>query len=400
MPLVHFLIKWTRIYWFRLLKRICLSHTRSQKLWVFGARERFRYDENSKHLFEYVNRHRPDIHAVWLTRDPAIRHHLRAQGLDARMSHSIGGYTAQFMAGISFVNVSYRDVNWFLLYGCPVVQLWHGTPMMENDLKYLGEEYAFVTLASEEFLTKQHLGDPKVFDFRLTGYPRADSLARTDIAPAVKHLKQRYGFDKLVLYVPTHRRPPQWDGKGKPVVEYGLFGPYGFDFHAMEALMEKHNALFVLKLHPLQPFADAASAEHFENSSFMHLAAHDDPLADVFDFMRSTDVLITDFSSIYFDFLLLDRPVIFTPFDIKEMESTRKFRFDYNEITPGPQAHDWPETLRHLDQILNGADEFSESRQRVCRRFNHHGDNNRCSRVVNEAMQYLLTMESKSKEQS
>lgn len=389
MPLIRFFIKWIRIYWFRLLKQICLHSERDKHVWVFGARDRRRYDENTKYLFEYVSNHIPDIQAVWLTRDPAIRDHLLNQGFDARMSHSLSGYWAQFKAGITFINVSYRDVNWFLMYGCPVVQLWHGTPMMHNDIKYLYEEYAFVTLASEEFLGPQQLGPPELFDFRLTGYPRADSLYRSDDAPCIQELKERYGYEKLVLYVPTHRRPPQWDGKHNPKVKYGLFAAYDFDFDACEALMKKHNALFVMKLHPLQPFSDAASAERFEASQHMHLVNPDSVFADAFEYMRGTDILVTDYSSILFDYLLLDRPAIFTPFDMEYILTIRDFRFSYDAITPGPKVSDWPGAMKALERTLEGEDGYAEQRDAVCRQFNYYRDDGSCARVAREAKEYL-----------
>lgn len=381
--------RWVRIRWFRLLKRLCLAAERDPRLWVFGARDRLRCDENSKHLFEYVSREESDIQAVWLTRDPAIRDALRERGLDARMSHSLGGYLAQFRAGMAFINVSYRDISWFLQYGCPVVQLWHGTPMMENDLRYLHEDYAFVTVAAEEFLGEQRLGDPEVFDFRLTGYPRSDCLFLPGEASCVTALKRRYGTERLVLFVPTHRRPPQYDGQDKPVGDYGLFSDYGFDFDACERLMARHNALFLMKLHPLQPFGDRELEERFRRSRHMHIVDHGDPLVDVFDYMRSADVLVTDFSSIVFDFLLLDRPVVFMPFDIEEMRRIRTFRFDYDAITPGPKALDWPQTFAALDEALSGRDDFAAARHEVCRRFNAHRDGRSAARVAAVARAWL-----------
>ena len=292
-------------------------------------------------------------------------------------------------AGISFINVSYRDVNWFLTAGCPVVQLWHGTPMMENDLKYLHEDYAFVTVASEEFLGPQLLGDPERFDFRLTGYPRSDSLFSTDESPCMTSLRRCYGFKRMVLYVPTHRHPPRPDGSKHTPDTFDLFKPYGFDAHALQGLMRKHDALFVMKLHPLQNFSDTAVGDLFRQSSNLHIVDHDDPLTDVFDYLRGTDILITDYSSLYFDFLLLDRPVVFTPFDLEEMTRKRRFRFDYQAITPGPKAMDWRQVLAALDSILSGRDDYSSQRKEVGSRFNYHLDGKSAARVSREARTYL-----------
>lgn len=387
MKIVSFLVKWARIYWFRFLKRFCLQHKRNPHLWVFGARDRDWYDENTKYFFEFVHKHMADIHAVWITRNRTVYGHLKKLGYDVRLSHSLSGYFAQYHAGVSFINVSYRDVSWFLLYGSPIVQLWHGTPMMDNDIGALGEHYSFVTVAAEEFLSEQRLGDPEKFDFKLTGYPRADSLFHSDEAPCIHKLRERYSFEKIILYVPTHRSHPHPDD-GCENMACDLFKPYGFDFEICEDLLRRHKALFLMKLHPLQVHGAQKLAKLFEQSEYMHLVELH-PTVDVFEYMRSTDVLITDFSSILFDYLLLDRPVLFTPFDIEYMRTFRSFRFDYEATIPGPQAMDWSSAMQLLDGIMSGSDEYSRQRRTLCRRFNYYRDNKSAKRVAEESRKLL-----------
>ena len=77
MTLIRFVVKWAKIYWYRLLRLISRHTRRNHNLWVFGARDGRRYDENTKYLYEYMNSREPDIHAVWLTREPAIRRALK-----------------------------------------------------------------------------------------------------------------------------------------------------------------------------------------------------------------------------------------------------------------------------------------------------------------------------------
>lgn len=378
-----FLVKWAKIYWYRLLKQVCLRMPRDPRLWVFGARDRVHYDENTKYLFEYVSGHAPGIRAVWVTRDRRIRDRLREKGLDACLAHSLRGYWVGLRAGAALINVSYRDVNWFLLFGCPVVQLWHGTPMMYNDIAYLYEKYAFVAVAAAEFLGEQRLGSGD-FDFRLTGYPRSDCLFQAQEAQAVRRLRERFGFSKLVFYVPTHRRLPGWDGRTPESPSFELFDDNGFDVEALDALMRKHDALFVMKLHPLQPAPPRARLKAALGGSRFCFVDNDDPMADAFEYLRSADVLITDYSSILFDFLLTGRPVLFTPFDMDKILETRRFRFDYDQITPGPKARDWPHLLAELDRILAGEDAWAGARDRVARRFNRFRDGQSCARVAAE----------------
>ena len=98
--------------------------------------------------------------------------------------------------------------------------------------------------------------------------------------------------------------------------------------------------------------------------------------------MSKTDILITDYSSVYFDFLLLDRPVIFTPFDIKEyINKDRQLYYDYDKVTPGPRCNNWNEVLIELDKILRGEDGYKKERQQINDYFNKYKDANSSKRV-------------------
>ncbi|MCV5480587.1 CDP-glycerol glycerophosphotransferase family protein, partial [Escherichia coli] len=57
------------------------------------------------------------------------------------------------------------------------------------------------------------------------------------------------------------------------------------------------------------------------------------------DSMLNSDFLITDYSSIYFDYLYLNRPIIFFPFDLEKYTASRDFYLSYNEATPGVKVY-------------------------------------------------------------
>ena len=57
--------------------------------------------------------------------------------------------------------------------------------------------------------------------------------------------------------------------------------------------------------------------------------------------LSSVDVLITDYSGVFVEFLVTDKPMIFLPYDKDEYEADRGFWFDYNQVIPGPQVYDF-----------------------------------------------------------
>ena len=79
-----------------------------------------------------------------------------------------------------------------------------------------------------------------------------------------------------------------------------------------------------------------------------------------------TDILISDYSSTYIDYLLLDRPLIFYNFDYEDyLQNDREMYYDYDEVTPGYKAATFDELMKELDSIAKDEDHFVEDRQRV-----------------------------------
>lgn len=356
---------------------------------MFGSRFGQDYGENSKYLFEYVNRAALEIRAIWLTENPQIYEHLRKKGYEVYKAHSFCGYLYSALAGVAVVSICLSDVNKEAVAGARVIQLWHGTPLKTTDVFGNGEEYDMVILAAEEFLHNRLLGDTRKAHFVLTGYPRNDILLSPQKIESIERLKANYQCDKMVLYLPTYRDQVLPDGNTNPIKEFDLFESFGFDFDHLESVMRQNHSLFVLKLHPVQNFRDGTLVERIHKSDHLHLVDPKDPLQGVYEYLKYADVLLTDYSSVYFDFLLVDRPIIFAPFDFDRYVARRPLGFPYDEVTPGPKAKNWREVCVLLQEILAGRDDWAKLRQLVNRRFNAHRDSISSERVYREIRSLL-----------
>jgi CDP-glycerol glycerophosphotransferase (TagB/SpsB family) len=135
---------------------------------------------------------------------------------------------------------------------------------------------------------------------------------------------------KLVLVAPTFR-----DTRVTPL---------GLDAECMallDAFCEQHGFEFIFKFHPYERGASAIYGRH------LHVL---DPCSDVYPLLPDIDFMVTDYSSIYMDFLLLDRPVLFLVPDLDEyIQRDRQIQFDFNDMTPGPKAVSWQQLLHELD---------------------------------------------------
>ena len=106
---------------------------------------------------------------------------------------------------------------------------------------------------------------------------------------------------------------------------------------------------------------------------------------DINYLLPHTDLLITDYSSVYFDYLLLNRPIIFAPFDMESYQAIdREFYEDYHLATPGPKCRNWDEVIETIDNILRGNDPYAQSRIEKRHIYHSYFDTNNCQRIVKQ----------------
>src|SRR5208283_2067110 len=88
---------------------------------------------------------------------------------------------------------------------------------------------------------------------------------------------------------------------------------------------------------------------------------------DIYEVLHLCDILITDYSSIFFDFLKFNKPIIFYPYDFLEYQKLdRCFYFDYKQFVPGPIVYSFDEMLKLISRILsNGLDGYQGKRKKL-----------------------------------
>ena len=158
-------------------------------------------------------------------------------------------------------------------------------------------------------------------------------------------------YTRTVLYAPTFR-------------DYGqveLFPFKEFDLTQMEAFLEEKKMLLFIRTH----VAEQGSAAPYLGKRIRFLGNQE--AEDVTGILNIFDCLITDYSSIYIDYLLTDKPMIFLPYDRQKYLDGRGMNFDYDDVTPGPK----PETFaQFLESLCPENDSWKSERDRVNRLFN------------------------------
>lgn len=206
----------------------------------------------------------------------------------------------------------------------------------------------------------------------LPRYDRFCALTREAVCERLGGVEAREAR-KILLWAPTYRKTAigdvEKDGKdwGNPVQMPD------YDADDFEAFLAQRRCLCILKPHPLGPRPALRLRGHFRILDEGALRAAGITL---YPLLGATDILLTDISSIYVDFLLLDRPVIHTFADCETYAASRGFTFSWGrEDLGGPMVGSMAGVKQAIDAILAGRDDFAGQRGRVREKFHapHRG---------------------------
>ncbi|QZA89095.1 CDP-glycerol glycerophosphotransferase family protein [Salinarchaeum sp. IM2453] len=118
-----------------------------------------------------------------------------------------------------------------------------------------------------------------------------------------------------------------------------------------------------------------------ENKSNNIKIASADKYEDVNELLAITDILVTDYSSIYKDFMLVDRPMIFIPYDYDEYKTEKGLLYDYFDTIPGPAVDSQKDFLNEVESAIKN-DPYEDKRQERCEVIHKHRDNQSSDRVA------------------
>ncbi|MFE2295312.1 CDP-glycerol glycerophosphotransferase family protein [Streptomyces sp. NPDC059452] len=292
------------------------------------------YSDSPRAIRRELAARAPDIEHLWVVRDQqaAVPEGVRAVAL-----HSAAWYEA--LARSRWVVTNTHLPEWFeRAEGQCVVQTWHGTPLKRIGRDLAGAPHADAAyMASMERRSAQWslLVSPNSFSTPVLrrafgysgevlecGYPRNDLLYAPDRAKVATAVRERLAIPegrRVVLYAPTWREDrPRQGGR------YGLDLQLDLD-QAREALGEDH--VLLVRRHYL--VGGSVPDTDFVRDVSRH--------PDVAELLLISDVLVTDYSSIMFDFAQTGRPMLFHTYDLAHYRDTlRGFCFDFEHRAPGP----------------------------------------------------------------
>lgn len=308
---------------------------KNKNLLLFSAWFGEKYADNTMFLFEYMLKH-TNYKVYWFCKNKDLYEQLKSKKIPVVYSRSLKGIWFQSRAIMLLSTVQTNDFNQLLLNKCIFLDLDHGFPGKPVGLGqptvddrwrkwyyFCKKGLNFYQTASSRFVV-DYLSpnyDVKPDHFLFVNKPRIDVLFNKDL--------QKYWLDdinkiknnrKAIVYLPTHR------SCGKVMMPMNQI----LDLKAIQICCEKTDSVFIIKKH----FYHKHEIENLEN--YPNIVDITQTQIDTQVLLSQTDVLVTDFSSCYNDYLALNRPIIFYAYDYDEyLRNERDYYWKYDKIKAG-----------------------------------------------------------------
>lgn len=373
--------------------------TRQKDLWAFGSYGNA-FNDNAKYLFIYLHENHPEIKCAWISGSPDTVNVLKQKGCRAFHRWSPSGIFFTLRARYWFVNSYVSDVNIYLSKRAFVFNLWHGIPLkkIEFDITTgpLGKIFQSPSFLEKNLfhaaqfrkpdamLSTSQLVTSQLFSraFRIAeekcvslGYPRLDIFNLDDLhfSKWATNWASESGLNllnKMKIYKETCLYLPTWRDNNPDFIEFILN-----DIVDLNSQLVANNVLLVIKLHPYTPRTFITALTCHSN---VHLMDNSD---DIYPILKYSSRLVTDYSSVYFDYLMLDRPIGFYAFDVDSYQTHgRSFYFDYDSNTPGEKLHSTADFARF---VLAGETKSYDNERQSCRnKFFETTEDNASSKII------------------
>ncbi len=371
---------------------------------VFGAWGGDIYGDNSKNVFEYLMKY-SDLELIWIGKKELSGNFTEKSNTKFVEKGSLKSYFYALTAKYAFITNGFSDItNIYSLRGAIIVQLWHGGGIKKiladavEDKKRKGElirgiwfrynigkrtfnkcQY-FITSSKER--EKNILSAFRYFGIKPNriirhGQPRNDMLVNYNECET-ERLRNKFKSEfsipvdkKIVLYLPTFR--------DKEKEQNMSFGKFIQGDEELEKVLYDHNAIIIEKKH----LKLATYNEGIDNIKYYYDLSPFAKNIDIQELLLISDVLITDYSGVYLDFLLLDRPIIHYAYDYEYYKKEdRGFKYDVKDVAGGVFVENNEDLIRELKHHLEDRNRSKNIRDNINALMNSYENGRSCKHIV------------------
>lgn len=363
------------------------------KVWIFSSSGGKAYKDSPKYLLEYMLREHPEYKCFFISSTKSLCSELKDRNIPCLYLYSLRGVFRICSAGCVFYSHSIHDLFYhFKKKNRRFIYLIHGQPLKIASLALQKKDYWETLYPTQRFVSKireiirkNFITDAEIIDTEFTsacsdflkpylekdqdykvpvkilGMPRNDGLFDDSRMKKEEWLQEAAG-KFVITYMPTHRMYGQGEITPTPFI----------NDEGVQKWFKENNVLFLMKQHPnmltkMCDFPNTETIKDITKSKF-------DPQVCIYH----SDVLITDFSSVWMDYLLLKRPCIFYIYDDFEKVDAG-CHYDIREDPPGHFCYSEKELFELIKLIKLNYDKMRPS-DRIVYKYHKYVDGNSCKR--------------------
>lgn len=342
--------------------------------------------DNSLALYEYIAKHQPGFISthkiVWLVDDDRLEKYKdvlkNRTGVNDLLLYkrlSLKGLWTLFRCSVivsthgCFSSLTTKNqVNF---------NLWHGMPFKKIGYLLRPDEFdnnikADITFATSLTFRKImaecfNITQENVF---VTGLPRNDYLLTNN------NILSKFGIEKksntkIFVWLPTYRKSVIGDIRLDGVTNtFGIKEVFDAYFDKLDQLLKEKDIILIIKPHPMDELAKA-DFKTSNNILFIRNEMLSNKNVQLYELLASSDVLITDYSSVFIDYLVTGKPMAFVISDFNEYSKTRGFIFDPPlEFLPGEIISNNDELFQYIENYKEKNDKWNTKYKSVKEKFN------------------------------
>ncbi|GEQ04493.1 bifunctional glycosyltransferase/CDP-glycerol:glycerophosphate glycerophosphotransferase [Staphylococcus gallinarum] len=352
------------------------------------------YSDSPKAIFNYLLENDKDKwNHVWILNDKnLVENEQEFKNENVKIIKRFGWQYFYYVTVSKYFILNMRQPKWLYKKAEQIIlSTWHGTP-----LKRLVFDMENVTSANKNY-KKDFYNQSRNWDYLIAankyseqifesafmypkeniltyGYPRNDIL-HNYTSEYKQHIKEKLNLPtskKVILYAPTWRDD-----------EFHSAGNYKFKLQMdLNRMRKEFGEEYVIALRMHYFISDNIDLTGFEDFAYDFSKYN-----DINDLYISSDILITDYSSVFFDFANLRKPILFFTYDIEKYKSMlRGFYIDVNNDLPGPLLRTNDELIEAIKQIDLTVEKYKEKYETFYQKYCYLEDGNATKRIVDKVI--------------
>jgi len=360
----------------------------NNKLIILGAANGKAFIGNPKYLYYYLKEN-TDYDLIWLTKSNILIKELRSKGIKCAKIYSLEAIRLLRKARAVFVSHGWGDI--LPIKFAPrtvVVQTWHGgfikvkgkhsyvskyinskwTTLTRTNIRY-EQFFDYAISASSDMKILKITSEVFKFPIKkilVIGYPRNDILFSND-PKLVEKIRRDFNIpdsiERIILYAPTYR---ELSNVREPFSNE--------DLSNINILCKNTNTYFLIKAHINEKIIKFRKRENIRLIS---------KVADIQELLLISNILISDYSSVMCDYILLDRPILLYTYDYEDYIKHRGIYYEnLEDIAPGPLLFTVDELINAIIKIDEIYEEYKSKVQDVRDFFNNFKDGNSSKRLL------------------